>query len=180
MAHQGIRIAQLACIALLLSACGDDAAIDGSPSGDTGADEVDSGMGHVGDGDMVPEAIPCDDDIEVVTIGMQTTGRAGLYMAEVADLSPAPPQKFRNDWKVRLLDASGEPVPSANITKAEPYMVPHDHNGLFEPEISAGEEDGEFAVDNLNMWMGGPWEVRLWVDGDAGEDYLVFDVCIED
>ncbi len=122
----------------------------------------------------------CDGEIEPIAIGSHTTGPEGRYTAELLALAPGPPQKFRNDWRVRILDEDGEIAEDAVVVEAEPFMVAHQHDGLFAPEISRSDLPGEFNVDNLNLWMGGPWEVRLWIEGSAGAERLVFDVCIED
>jgi hypothetical protein len=157
-----------------LAGCGDDdgdgAAGDGHHAGShdgglTGADF---------------EMVPCPPELEEITIGLQADGQDGNYKAEIVSVSPAPPELYRNDWVIRILDLDDEPVADAEITMARPFMPAHNHDGTFQPTVSAGDGDGEFALDDLNMWMGGPWEVQVDVSGPDGTDYIVFDVCIEE
>jgi hypothetical protein len=44
--------------------------------------------------------------------------------------------------------------------------------------VAVRPEPGLFPVDNLNLWMGGHWEIQLWVSAGATEDYVAFDVCL--
>jgi hypothetical protein len=155
-----------------------------SASGAAGDGSASPGDGSAGSGDGAASMeeyalIPCDDTIPEFTLGLRAEGRDGNYVAEIVSASPSPPEKFRNDWVVRVLDTNDEPMSDGEMTEVQPYMPAHGHDGLFMPSITPGEGAGEYQLGNLNLWMGGPWEVRLWVDGGAGSDYIVFNVCIE-
>ena len=46
--------------------------------------------------------------------------------------------------------------------------------------IESADEPGRFLVTDVNLWMGGAWEVTFVLDGPDGGDTALFDVCIED
>lgn len=129
-----------------------------------------------GEGSYVPVA--CGDTGELL-IGAEALGKDERMKISLVEASPAPPQKYENDWTIQLSDMDGEPVTDATITEVEPFMTVHGHDGLFIPEVASADGAGQFQVDRINMWMGGPWEVRFTVDSESlGEDYIVFQVCI--
>ena len=66
------------------------------------------------------------------------------------------------------------------LADATPFMPVHGHDGFYDPVVTALDEPGQFQVDDLNLWMVGPWEVRLMVESEtAGGDYIVFHVCVD-
>ena len=128
-----------------------------------------------------------------VTVGSTGPGESGAvwieavgsderYAINVVSAAPEPPEKFENDWVVEVTTVNGEPAAEAVLTRAEPFMPVHGHDGTFSPDVSRAERVGRWLVERINMWMGGPWEVRFWVsDGSGGpEERVVFDVCIPD
>ena len=111
-------------------------------------------------------------------IGLQKRGMAGSLHMRVLDAVPAQPEKFENDWLIEVADADG-PIEAAGIT-VEPYMPTHGHDGTFAPEVSPMNEAGQYAIDRINLWMAGPWEVRFMIRvGDKAVERIVYDVCIE-
>ena len=125
--------------------------------------------------------VPCPDDLDAFSIGMEATGEDGAVMARLLDASPAPPEKFTNDWTLEFVDAEGGAIEDLEITMARPWMPAHQHDGTFAPVIEGLDDPGTFQVDDLNLWMRGHWEVQIDVSSaSAGDDYIVFDVCIEE
>ena len=115
--------------------------------------------------------------------GLEAIGRdSSLVTAKLIDADYSPPRIYRNDWTILFSDADGEPLDDIAITKAEPYMPVHGHDGGFPPKIMKLKEPGVVFFQDINLKMGGPWEVRFWVDSEqaGGADYIVFDVCVND
>jgi hypothetical protein len=52
------------------------------------------------------------------------------------------------------------------------------HDGTRTPVWTGPDADGQFSVSDINLWMHGPWEVRFWVTGPDGDDYIVLPVCV--
>ena len=70
---------------------------------------------------------------------------------------------------ITVLDMDGEPVDGVELLFVEPFMPAHGHDGTFEPTVAVGSGPGEFAVDRINLWMGGDWEVRFFLTHGADE-----------
>ena len=131
--------------------------------------------------------IPCPDTLPDFTLGLTAEGEEGLYAASIFEASPSPPRKFLNDWVIDLTDADGEPAADAMVIDdpndpedTRSYMPAHGHDGGRPIIIEAMDEPGRFSLSEINMFMAGPWEVHLHLTGPAGDDEVVFDICIED
>jgi len=162
-----VRGACLFVVALFGAACGDDA----SGGKDAGQDDVDAG-GFTG--------VPCG-DVQPLYADTIAVGDEGYYQVRVIDTDPyAPPRKQSGDWLVEVQDSAGEPAADADLLEVRPFMPTHGHNGIRKPMIASGDEPGRFMVTDVNLWMGGPWEVTFVLDGPDGNDKALFDVCIED
>ncbi len=123
------------------------------------------------------EAAPCG-GLEF-SINSETMGEEEAVVAVLLDASPAPPQRYENDWLVEFRDPDGERLEDVELTRVQPFMPAHNHDGTFDPTIEEGDEPGQFLVKAINLWMPGTWEVRFWVESEsAGEDYIVLGACI--
>lgn len=172
----GLARSVLVAVAMFAFACGDDGApADAGMSADAGP----CGPGEVeGPGGNCFMRIVCPDTIPTFKIGLESRNRDDLYTGVIVDASPSPPMQFLNDWVIDFVDADGAPVDGITLDFAESFMPAHNHDGLRDPEWAEEGEPGRFAVDGINMWMPGPWEVRFDVTGPDGSDRIVFDVCI--
>jgi hypothetical protein len=182
-------------IALAAAACGDDSSADGDGASECAGHEgheghdcaPDASVSGDGDGDGMAAAgseafpfVPCPDDVSF-SIGMEAVGDSEAVMARLLDASPAPPEKFKNDWAVEFLDMDGNALDDVEVEMARPWMPAHLHDGTFPPVVTPMDDPGAFQIDDLNLWMRGLWEVQLTVSSaSAGDDYIVFDVCIEE
>lgn len=162
------RLAWMLCL-LLLCACGDDAGDGDEPVGGTSAPP---------DGGYPP--VPCPESTPEFRINLEATGEDGNVVARLVDADRIPPRQFENDWTVEFRSADGEPLEDVDLVMARPYMPVHEHDGTYPPDVTPLDEPGQFQVDNLNMWMIGPWQVQLTVESaSAGDDYIVFNVCVD-
>lgn len=153
-------------LALVLSACPDNTATQ-----DDAGTAASGGSG--GDGSNVGSGAP-------FSLGMTAPSDDAAFQVKLLSATPAPPQKYENDWVVEVLDMDGAPLVDADLYFVQPYMPIHGHDGSFEPDITAGDAPGTFVVKRINLWMGGPWEVRFFVKSGDIDDRAVIDVFIED
>lgn len=153
---------------LLTCACGDD---DDDDTGGMSAPLLDGGY----------PPVPCPEDTPEFRFDLEADGEDGNIVARLVDADNVPPHQYENDWTVEFQTPDGEPIEDADLAMATPFMPVHGHDGFYPPDVAAVDDaPGQFHVDNLNLWMVGPWEVRLRVESEsAGDDYIVFRVCIE-
>jgi hypothetical protein len=163
------RLGWLLC-ALLTFACGDDG---------EGDEPVAGSAAPLLDGGMYPAA-PCPESTPEFRINLEAEGEDGKVVARLLDADNIPPRQFQNDWTIEFNTPGGEPIEDLELVDATPFMPVHGHDGVYPPEVTLLDEPGQFQVDNLNLWMIGPWEVRLRVESEsAGDDYIVFHVCVK-
>jgi len=158
------RVSRLTCITVALLSTG------GCPKDEEPAEE------DAGDAPYAHAACPA--DLPELRIGLTAEGESGAVQAELMDADNIPAEQFLNQWEVQLQEPDGTPITDASLTVTS-FMPAHSHDGRKRTTITE-LEDGRFDVEDINLWMPGPWEVRLTVESEsAGEDYIVFDVCIE-
>jgi hypothetical protein len=163
------RLCWTLCL-LLMCACGDD---DGD-----GGEEPAAGAPSVPDGGYPP--VPCPPSTPEFRINLEAEGEDGNVVARVLDADHIPPRQFQNDWTVEFNTPDGETIDDLELVNARPFMPVHNHDGFYAPTVQALDDPGQFQVDDLNLWMIGPWEVQLMVESEsAGSDYIVFDVCVD-
>jgi hypothetical protein len=164
-----VRGVYVVLLALFGAACGDD----------------DSGGHDAGHEDHVHDAggftgVPCG-DVPQLAANTVAVGDEGHYRVQVIDTDPySPPRKQSGDWVVEIQDSAGKLAADVDLLEVKPFMPAHGHNGIRKPVIDSGDEAGRFLVTDVNLWMGGPWEVTFVLDGPEGSDEALFDVCIED
>lgn len=145
----------LALPLLLAGACGDD---------DHSHEEADAGH-------------DCDQDTrgEDFVAGMEKTG--GGYTFTLVDGQPAPPAKGNNVWTLEVSDPGG-PAEGGEIAVTT-FMPDHGHGSPIAPEITE-EEPGRFALDPVNLFMPGLWEITIELSMDgAAQGEAVFQFCID-
>jgi hypothetical protein len=102
---------------------------------------------------------------------------SGAYTAVLVDSVPGPPIKGTNDWTVRLLDASGNPVAGMAMT-AKPTMPDHVHPTTVLPVVTE-QGGGLYDVSPVYLFMAGYWVVTLTLQPASGAtDTVTFPVCI--
>ncbi len=176
----GLTLVLAACVA---AGCGDDTDMDHAGHHDGGhaghGDTGDAG-GHHEMKTPCPPSIP--DFVATPSGGLEVTGNNDRISAKLIDADSNPPYKGDNEWDVLFSDADGEPLADIEIEKAETYMTVHRHPGEKTPRPSKLDEPGVVRFETLNLFMGGPWEVRFNVASEVagGSDYLVFHVCVPD
>jgi hypothetical protein len=150
--------------------------LSGCPSG-TGskvAPKADAGFGSTEDAGVYcpPEALTS----QTFMINIESSGKQ--ITARLSDAKPSPPERHTNVWTIDLLDASGNPIEDAKITKAYAQMPYHNH-GKPAYSVKKMPEPGRFEV-GLNFFMPGDFQVQLTVaSASAGNDFITFEYCVE-
>jgi hypothetical protein len=167
-----VRAARAAVFACLLAGCGADANDPPVvlPVSDAGVWTVDN------DGFM-----GCPDSIAPFALGMRQSGDQGRLAALLLDASRVPPLRYLNDWTLDLSRADATPLADVVLTKARAFMPVHGHDGIVPPTLERLPEPGRVRVRGLNFNMRGPWEVQLTLSSpSAGDDYVVFHICVQE
>jgi len=164
--------AVLALAFFATTACGDDPDAGHPHGSEATGPEVDAAAYE---GCSMADASTPSPELE---IGMSALGQAGKIQGVLVDANPNPPMRYRNDWTVKFERAQGGALADVQITDARPFMPVHGHDGNVTPTLTQNT-DGTYLIENLNLNMRGPWEIQLHVSSpSAGDDYIVFHVCV--
>jgi hypothetical protein len=148
-------------------------ALAGCPGGG-GPDAGDQDGGESDDGGAY-----CPAGSPMVHFESEAVSDNGKVTARLVDTKPAPPQRYYNDWTVDFLDADGKPLDDMQITKVRSYMPVHQH-GVVSQKIVKLSEPGRFEVQDIDLFMRGPWEVQFSLtSASTGDSYLVFNHCLD-
>lgn len=157
-------------LGLLMGGCPDDS----KQAADAGHEH------HHATGDAgEDEDVPCTE--EYPTFEPDLSMSAGDIGVRLISAQPAPPrQKVVNDWVVELTDADGAPLAGATIANAESYMEVHVHYGRHAPTVTELSEPGQYAFDDIDFKMRGPWQLVFDVQPEGGSKQTVrFNICVE-
>jgi photosystem II stability/assembly factor-like uncharacterized protein len=157
------RIAAACALLVALIGCGDDAANAEPP-----VNEADAGAMFV----ACPDTIP---DFES---GLAVLGDQGHIQAVLLDASDFPARKYANEWTLELTDESGDVLDDVTVTNVETFMPVHGHYGRPPANFDPLEQPEQLRAE-IHFTMRGPWEVRIKASSpSAGDDLIVFDVCV--
>jgi hypothetical protein len=168
-----MRVGTFLTLLLLLGACGDSApekvpADETSDAGQDTADEEDA------------EFEGCPDSTPEFALGMQAEGMLGHITGKLISASNVPPLRYLNDWEVAFVDADGAPIEDVSIRSVRPFMPVHGHDGNVKPVVHP-KQAGRFSITGFNLNMRGPWEIQFQLlSATAGDDYVVFQICIRE
>ena len=133
-------------------------------------------VGCSGDDGSDPMEVDCslemrDDDF---VIGLDKPGDGGLLSFQVMEAEP--PARFENRWVIQINQGS-TPVTDATLTVTS-YMPDHMHLAPIDPEITAMPTAGQYELEPLYFSMPSLWEVTIEAESAAGNDSVVFRVCV--
>ncbi len=127
----------------------------------------------------VVDDVSCEDDprVEAYSDGVSETSLSGNVSATLLSAEPAPPARGINVWKLHVTDASGAAISDAPLS-VSPFMPDHGHGSPSVPSVSA-ETDGDYEIDDLNLFMPGVWRVTISgaLSTDPNDD-VVFHFCV--
>jgi hypothetical protein len=141
------------------------------------------GGGSADDDGMTADAdaaIGCLEDprAETFTANMEREGAEGLLTFVLESGDPAPPAKGNNAWTVQVVDADGAPVSGATVT-ASPFMPDHGHPTSVVPQVTEGENAGEYDISPLYLFMPGLGEITIRAEWDETTDSAKFSFCVQ-
>ena len=100
----------------------------------------------------------------------------GLYAATLQPAESLRPRKLQT-IQVALQDAKGEAVDGAAITVAG-GMPQHGHGLPTQPRVTKALGGGVYVIEGVRFNMGGWWELRLAITGNAGTDTVTFNLAL--
>ena len=109
--------------------------------------------------------------------GLERSG--AIYTATFVSVEPDPPALDDNDWVVAITDGAGEAAEDLTIL-ATPWMPDHGHGTPIEVVVAATENPGEYSLSPVNLFMAGLWQVTLEIDGEGGQDSIMFAFCVSE
>jgi hypothetical protein len=125
-------------------------------------DPVNLAMYEADSGEYPPAECPT--NLKPFTVGPSglTESDSAMQVSVRIDDANKPPIKNYNDWTISILDANGQPNPTATLNWACAWMAVHGHGSNPKSIVNMG--NGQYKLGMQNLSMTGPWEVRLWVD----------------
>jgi YtkA-like protein len=123
--------------------------------------------------------IGCANDPRADTYGanMSKVGSAKALTFVLVSASPAPPAINDNTWTLKVLDASGNPLPNATFSAIKTWMPDHGH-GAPETPMATANADGTYTVQPLDLFMNGLWQITFTAQAGAVSDSATFSFCI--
>ena len=83
-----------------------------------------------------------------------------------------------HEWTVRVTDASGNPVESAEV-EIQGGMPEHDHGFPTQPQVTRNLGRGNYLVEGVKFNMGGWWEFTAVIRADGVEDKITFNILLD-
>ena len=100
----------------------------------------------------------------------------GLYTATLQPSESLRPRKLQT-IEVTLKDAKGQAVDGAAIT-VDGGMPQHGHGLPTQPRVTKALGGGMYVIEGVRFNMGGWWEFKLAVTGNAGTDTVTFNLSL--
>ncbi len=125
------------------------------------------------DSAVTPAPSPCDEEsrADALEPGLVGTPSAGVWTVAVDAADPTPARSGANRWELSV--AGG--VTGCELT-ASTWMPDHGHGGPTPLTSELG--GGRYALD-LELTMGGLWEVTVELTCDGEPDAALFAICAE-
>ena len=114
------------------------------------------------------------DDLDTSTSKMSDAG--AFHVTVVAEIDPVPINELHT-WTLTIMDAEMQPVNDATITFGG-GMPEHNHGFPTEPQVRAGDGDGEYQIEGVKMQMAGWWEMILEIESAETTDTITFNIVL--
>lgn len=124
-----------------------------------------------GSGSSNPDAgdvVNCQTDSRVLNYAPNLpvkSSPSGAMTFTLVQSDPAPPGRGNDTWKVHVVDASGQALPSLSLSVGT-LMPDHGHGSPIIPGVTANG-GGDYTVTPLYFFMPGVWRVRFTSAGSA-------------
>jgi YtkA-like len=114
---------------------------------------------------------------DAYTPNMDKAGDAKALTFVLVSAAPVPPGEYYNTWTLKLLDASGKPIPDATFPTIKTWMPLHGHSSSVLPK-SMSNGDGTYTV-SLYLFMPGLWQITFNAVAGSLSDSAMFTFCVE-
>ena len=113
--------------------------------------------------------------------GYVRTSMSGAVTATLLSSDPAPPAQGNNTWMITLAEASSG-APLDGVTMDVTGLMPDHGHPLGVPPTVMASGSGQYAVEDIDMFMAGYWEITLAltlpagagaVDGGASDSVMI-------
>ena len=104
------------------------------------------------------------------------TSAQGLYTATLQPAESLKPRKLQT-IEVTLKDAKGQAVDGASIAVGG-GMPQHGHGLPTQPRVTKALGGGVYVIEGVRFNMGGWWEFKLAIAGNAGTDVVTFNLAL--
>jgi hypothetical protein len=104
------------------------------------------------------------------------TSDAGLYSVTLAPAVDPIPVGQLHSWTVAVTSPDGAPV-AADVA-FDGGMPQHGHGLPTVPKVMGKDAEGRTIIGGVRFNMPGWWELKVHVDGDAGEDTATFNIAL--
>jgi hypothetical protein len=104
------------------------------------------------------------------------TSMEGRYTATLNPAESLRPRKLQT-IEVALRNADGRAVDGATIT-IDGGMPEHGHGLPTRPRVTKNLGDGLYVIEGVRFNMGGWWEFKLAIAGEAGTDTVTFNLAL--
>lgn len=101
---------------------------------------------------------------------------AGLYSVTIEPAVAPIPVGQLHAWTVAVTSADGTPV-AADVV-FDGGMPQHGHGLPTEPKAMGKDAEGRTVIGGVRFNMPGWWELKVHVDGEAGEDTATFNIAL--
>ncbi len=113
---------------------------------------------------------------EGLDLSRAKTTANGLYEVSIEPEAEPVRRGPLHSWIAAVSAKDGAPVVDA-VVVVDGGMPDHGH-GLPTSPQATHIGDGRYRIEGVRFNMGGWWELRLTIDGPAGEDAVVFNIML--
>lgn len=99
----------------------------------------------------------------------RVTSNAGTYQLQLTPHDSEIIIGELHHWHLLLKDADGKAIEGATVV-VDGGMPAHGHGLPTAPKVIDAGEAGNYLIDGLRFNMPGNWELRLMIEGTAGND----------
>jgi hypothetical protein len=124
-------------------------------------------------------AVACDPSFHPDTIapGLTKQGNATALTFVLQSADQVPPVPKYNNWILKLIDASGQPVKGATFPTITTWMPLHRHGSSVAPTwMSNG--DGTYDT-SVFLFMPGLWQVTFQAQSGMTSDSVTYTFCVD-
>ncbi|HLK40923.1 MAG TPA: FixH family protein [Polyangiaceae bacterium] len=123
---------------------------------------------------------PCpsnDTSIETYQANLMQMGQSKQIQFVLVDSKPGPPIVGINTFTLRLLDASGNAIPSATFPTIKLWMPYMRHGSSVIPSVMSNG-DGTYSIHTIDLIMAGVWQFTFTAQSGSTKDTAMYTFCV--